>query len=66
MTAADSDGKPAIAHGSRVKVKVTQHDGTAVDRVPAWIKVAQAPGGQMGAKFDGFHWSPPKDKQHQW
>lgn len=62
----DSDGKPAIAHGSRVKVKVTQHDGTAVDRVPAWIKVAQAPGGQMGAKFDGFHWSPPKDKQHQW
>lgn len=55
-----------VPHGSRVKVRLTLHDGAAVDRIPAWIRRATVPWGQMGAKFDGVHWDPPAHERHQW
>lgn len=55
-----------MAHGSRVKVRLTLQDGTAVDRVPAWSRLAHAPQGQMGAKFHGVHWAPPEQDRHHW
>eukprot|EP00208_Stichococcus_sp_RCC1054_P002995 CAMPEP_0206143896 /NCGR_PEP_ID=MMETSP1473-20131121/22240_1 /ASSEMBLY_ACC=CAM_ASM_001109 /TAXON_ID=1461547 /ORGANISM="Stichococcus sp, Strain RCC1054" /LENGTH=642 /DNA_ID=CAMNT_0053539511 /DNA_START=296 /DNA_END=2220 /DNA_ORIENTATION=- len=61
-----NDGVPAVPHGSRVKVRLTLHDGSAVDRVPAWARLAQAPFGQMGAKFDGVHWAPPEHERYSW
>jgi 1,4-alpha-glucan branching enzyme len=62
---AGADG-PAVPHGSRVKVRLTLHDGHAVDRLPAWARRAVAPPGQMGARFDGVHWAPPQHEQHRW
>ena len=55
-----------MAHESRVKVRLTLQDGTTVDRVPAWSRLARAPQGQMGAKFYGVHWSPPEHERHHW
>lgn len=65
MLSAGVEG-PAVSHGSRVKVRLTLHDGAAVDRIPAWVRRATVPWGQMGAKFDGVHWDPPAHERHQW
>ena len=62
---AGPDG-PAVPHGSRVKVRLTLPDGQAVDRLPAWVRRAVAPPGQMGARFDGVHWAPPQHERHAW
>lgn len=55
-------GAPAIAHGSRVKIRLQHPGGWWVDRLPAWIKWATVPEGVMGAKFDGIHWDPPANE----
>jgi hypothetical protein len=62
---AGADG-PAVPHGSRVKARLTLSDGQAVDRLPAWVRRAVAPPGQMGARFDGVHWAPPQHERHAW
>lgn len=62
---ADANG-PAILHGSRLKVRLTLNDGHAVDRLPAWVRHAVVPAGELGAKFDGVHWAPPPHERHQW
>lgn len=55
-----------MSHGSRVKVRLTLQNGTTVDRVPAWSRLARAPQGLMGAKFHGVHWAPPEHDRHHW
>jgi hypothetical protein len=62
---AGPDG-PAVPHSSRVKVRLTLPNGQAVDRIPAWVRRAVAPQGQMGARFDGVHWAPPQHERHSW
>ncbi|CAL5219263.1 g1061 [Coccomyxa viridis] len=62
----DPQGRPAIAHGSRVKIRLQHPDGYFVDRIPAWIKWATVAAGQMGAKYDGIYWDPPQQERHQW
>ena len=57
-------GAPAIAHGSRVKIRLQHPGGWWVDRLPAWIKWACVPPGIMGAKFDGIHWDPPAEEKY--
>ena len=64
--AADPSGRPAIAHGSRVKVRLQHPGGWWVDRVPAWIRWATVEANKMGAKYDGIHWDPPQDERHTW
>lgn len=61
----DVNGRPVIAHKSRVKVRLTHQDGWTIDLVPAWISYAVMPPG-MGATFDGVHWSPPREQKFQW
>jgi hypothetical protein len=60
------DGSPAIPHKSRVKVKLQSWGDWWVDRVPAWIKYATIPEGEMGAKYNGVHWDPPRGERHVW
>jgi len=55
----DPSGKPAIPHGSRVKIRLQHPDGWWADRLPAWIKWATVEPGKMGAKYDGIYWDPP-------
>ena len=62
----DPHGKPAIPHGSRVKIRLQHPGGYAVDRIPAWIPWATVAAGQMGAKYDGIYWDPPQHERYQW
>lgn len=61
-----ADGTPAIPHRSRVKIRLQSYQGWWVDRVPAWIKWATVPAGEMGAKYNGVFWNPPPEEAHQW
>ncbi|CAI7729494.1 unnamed protein product [Closterium sp. NIES-54] len=61
----DRDGRPAIAHGSRVKIRLQKGDGGWVERIPAWIKWATAEPGKMGACYDGIYWDPPANEKYQ-
>ncbi|CAI5999489.1 unnamed protein product [Closterium sp. NIES-64] len=61
----DRDGRPAIAHGSRVKIRLQKGDGGWVERIPAWIKWATAEPGKMGACYDGIYWDPPAKEKYQ-
>jgi 1,4-alpha-glucan branching enzyme len=52
----DANGKPAIPHGSKIKICITTPHGTREDRIPAWIKrVWQNPSNYV---FDGVYWEP--------
>ena len=59
-------GKPAIEHGSRLKVRIRSYDGAVVDRIPAWIHYATQESNEMQAGFNGIFWNPPKKEQHSW
>ncbi|GAQ80177.1 starch branching enzyme [Klebsormidium nitens] len=56
----DVDGKPAIPHKSRVKIRMQRSGDMWVDRIPAWIKWATVEPGKMGATYDGVYWDPPE------
>lgn len=60
------NGQPAIAHGSRVKVRLQSYEGWTVDRIPAYIQRSVIPPGIMGAKYDGVFWNPDKGEQYSW
>ncbi|KIY96654.1 1,4-alpha-glucan branching enzyme, partial [Monoraphidium neglectum] len=66
VTLPDGPDGPAIPHGSRVKVRLQTFQGWWADRVPAWIKYATIPAGEMGAKYNGVYWDPPKGEKHEW
>jgi 1,4-alpha-glucan branching enzyme len=60
-------GAPAVAHGSRYKLRVqSAAGGWWADRVSAWARYATAPQGQMGATFDGVAWWPEEKDRHRW
>eukprot|EP00270_Netrium_digitus_P010927 TRINITY_DN3429_c0_g1_i1.p1 TRINITY_DN3429_c0_g1~~TRINITY_DN3429_c0_g1_i1.p1 ORF type:complete len:809 (-),score=149.83 TRINITY_DN3429_c0_g1_i1:192-2618(-) len=61
----DAGGKPAIPHGSRVKVRLRRPDGQWVDRIPAWIHWATSEPGKMGATYDGIYWDPPLTERYE-
>ena len=58
----DSAGKPAIPHNSRVKFRF-MHNGTWIDRIPAWIKYATADPTSFAAPYDGVYWEPPPSER---
>lgn len=58
-------GAPAIAHGSRVKVRIQKPDHQWVDRIPAWIAWATVEPGKMGAFYDGIYWDPPPEHRYE-
>ncbi|KAJ8625678.1 hypothetical protein MRB53_034208 [Persea americana] len=60
----DSAGKPAIPHNSRVKFRF-MHNGTWIDRIPAWIKYATADPTSFAAPYDGVYWEPPPSERYQ-
>lgn len=47
-----------------MKVRLRLPGGEWVDRIPAWIKWAVVPQGEMGAKYVGVHWAPAE--AHAW
>jgi len=60
-------GAPALAHGSRYKLRVqSASGGWWADRVSAWSRYATAPQGQMGATYDGVAWWPADAQRHRW
>jgi 1,4-alpha-glucan branching enzyme len=58
------DGKPAIPHKSRVKIRLQHPGGWWLDRIPAWITWATVEPGKMGAKYDGIFWNPPDQEKY--
>ncbi|KAI5063174.1 hypothetical protein GOP47_0021721 [Adiantum capillus-veneris] len=61
----DTNGKPAIPHGSKVKIRLQQGDGTWHDRISAWIRWAKAEPGKFGASYDGIYWNPPASEKYE-
>ncbi|KAG6599100.1 1,4-alpha-glucan-branching enzyme 1, chloroplastic/amyloplastic, partial [Cucurbita argyrosperma subsp. sororia] len=61
----DIDGKPAIAHNSRVKFRFKHGNGAWIDRIPAWIKYATADPTRFGAPYDGVYWEPPPLERYE-
>jgi 1,4-alpha-glucan branching enzyme len=54
----DAQWQQKLTHGSHVKVHVVGADGTAMDRLPAYIRrVVQDPPGSPN--FTGVYWDPP-------
>ncbi|KAG2262463.1 hypothetical protein Bca52824_069542 [Brassica carinata] len=57
----NSDGSPAIPHGSRVKIRMDTPSGIK-DSIPAWIKFSvQAPG---EIPFNGIYYDPPEEEKY--
>ncbi|TVU29892.1 hypothetical protein EJB05_21483 [Eragrostis curvula] len=57
----NADGSPAIAHGSRVKVRMDTPSGIK-DSIPAWIKYSvQAPG---EIPYNGIYYDPPEEEKY--
>jgi len=55
----NSDGTPAIAHNSKVKITMIKPDGTRIDRLPAWItRVTQDL--SVSPHYDAVFWNPPQ------
>eukprot|EP00897_Mesotaenium_endlicherianum_P001684 jgi/Mesen1/1543/ME001330S00501 len=67
ITIPERDGRPAIAHGSRVKLRLCAGGGGGqwVDRIPAWITWATVEPGKMGAFYDGIYWDPPAHQKDE-
>lgn len=49
----------SIPHASRVKLRLKRADGSWAYVIPAWIKQAVQPEGQVN--FDGVYWDPPEE-----
>ncbi len=60
------DGKPAIPHNSKVKIKLQHPSGWFVDALPAFIRRATVPPDVFRARYDGVHWDPPPEERYQW
>ncbi|AED90637.1 1, 4-alpha-glucan branching enzyme protein soform SBE2.2 precursor [Arabidopsis thaliana] len=57
----NTDGSPAIPHGSRVKIRMDTPSGIK-DSIPAWIKFSvQAPG---EIPFNGIYYDPPEEEKY--
>jgi 1,4-alpha-glucan branching enzyme len=52
------DGRSAIPHRSKIKVRVEQIDGNWVEKIPAWIKWATQEWNEV--LFNGVYWCPPE------
>lgn len=60
----DTNGKPAIPHRSKLKIRLQHGNGTWHDRIPAWIKWATPEPGQLGASYNGINWDPPASEKY--
>lgn len=56
-----SNGSPAIVHGSEVKVIIRKQDGQLIDRLSPWAKyVVQPPKeANQGTNYKQIVWNPP-------
>jgi 1,4-alpha-glucan branching enzyme len=59
-----ADGRPAIAHGSRVKLCLQLENGEWADRIPAWIRRVEQRA-DTGA-FEAVYWDPPAGERYEW
>ncbi|KAL2612944.1 hypothetical protein R1flu_024636 [Riccia fluitans] len=60
----DKDGKSAIPHSSKVKIRLMKDNGTWVDCIPAWIKWAIVDHTKFAAAYDGVYWDPPESERY--
>jgi 1,4-alpha-glucan branching enzyme len=60
----DVSGGSRVPHGSRVKVHVVAEDGSAIDRIPAYIRRAIQEPADTGP-FVGQYWDPPEAYRFQ-
>ena len=54
----DVNGRSAIPHRSKVKIRLQRGDGIWNDRIPAWIKWATPDLAKFGSPYDGIYWDP--------
>ncbi|GJD09524.1 1,4-alpha-glucan-branching enzyme [Galdieria sulphuraria] len=60
----NADGSPAIAHASRIKLRVLTFDGQWLIRNPAWATfLIQNP---TSFVYDAVFWSPPEEWRYSW
>ena len=60
------NGRPAIAHGQRYRLRLRHPGGWWVDVIPAWAKrCVLRDANVMGSRFDAEHWSPERDYEWQ-
>jgi len=57
----EETGEPAIAHRSRLKVRLETSQGHWEDRIPAYIKWATQAWDEV--QFNGCHWDPPGESE---
>lgn len=60
---ATREGRPAIAHGSEVKVVIHTRDGRKLWRMSPWTKYA-VQRQETGMDYKALHWAPPQ--RYQW
>ncbi|KAF9585192.1 alpha-1,4-glucan branching enzyme [Lunasporangiospora selenospora] len=58
-----TDGSPAIAHDSKVKISMIKPDGTRIDRLPAWIERATQ-NLAISPNYEAVFWNP--ETPYQW
>lgn len=59
------NGRPAIAHGQRYRLRLRHPGGWWVDVIPAWAKrCVLRDASVMGSRFDAEHWSP--EREFEW
>ncbi|KAF4632758.1 hypothetical protein G7Y89_g5371 [Cudoniella acicularis] len=57
------DGKPAIAHNSKIKISLITPSGERIERIPAWIKyVTQELA--VSPVYDARFWNPPANEKY--
>lgn len=63
ITLPDVDGRPAIPHGSKVKIRLRKSNGAWADCISAWIKWAIVDPHKFAAPYDGIYWDPPASEK---
>ncbi|RAL66501.1 hypothetical protein DID88_006191 [Monilinia fructigena] len=57
------NGKPAIAHNSKVKISLITPSGERIERIPAWIKYVTQDL-SVSPVYDARFWNPPQSERY--
>lgn len=62
VTVPAKDGKPAIPHGSKVKISMIAEGAGRIDRLPAWVNYVTQDL-SVSPAYDAVFWNPPQKYQ---
>jgi 1,4-alpha-glucan branching enzyme len=58
----NDDGTPLVPHKCQHRLRIENHSGEMISRVPAWTRLAWQD--KTTNLFNGVHWNPPKDEKY--